>query len=119
MPERPFGLTIQKRSESEVVKACLDYLASCRFPAWRCNVLGLKTAEGHYIHPLPRGHADIQAILPGGRAAFIECKTWGGRVKPHQRAWQDRMRSAGCFTVTVYSFEDLRAALKSAGYPVP
>lgn len=114
----PYRLPVPSGREADLQRFCLRYLAACRLTAWRCNVAGFK-AEGRFFRSLPRGHADLQALLPDGRALFVEVKGPRGRLSPWQIAWQDQMRRAGALVLTVKSIEDLRQGLRAAGIAAP
>lgn len=81
-------------------------------------MVGVKTA-GRFFRSLPKGHADLQALLPDGRALFIEVKGPRGRLSPWQIAWQDQMRRAGALVLTVRSIDELRQGLRAAGIAAP
>lgn len=110
--------------EGDLQRACLSYLAACRLPAWRSNVVSQVVEDaGHprrFIRGLPKGFADISAIIPPiGRCLFVEVKAFKGRLSPHQAQWQDRMRQAGAVCLTVKSIEELRQGLRAVGIAAP
>jgi hypothetical protein len=122
-PTQQLPLTFQRAREADLLRACQQYLAACRLEHWRSNVVAL-AAEDHagrrrYIHSLPKGFADLSLILPGGRAAFVECKAPRGTLTDHQQRWQERMRARGALVLTVRSIDELRQGLRAAGVAAP
>lgn len=102
-------------SESQLVKWCLDYLATRKIFAWRANS-GAVTAEYKGKKRFVRfsgakGLSDIIGILPSGRFLAIEAKV--GRNKPTeaQEEFLARVRASGGVAAVVYTPEDMIAAL--------
>ena len=93
-------------SETDLVRACLAWLALRHIPAWRINAGGFKTGK-YFVHLAPAGFADIVAIAPGGRFLAIECKRPSGRLTPDQVTFAEDVRRAGGLAVVVRSVEDL------------
>ena len=62
---------------------------------YRCNSGQFYTKSGQRVSGLPKGFADVMAILPGGRAAFIECKVEKGKPSPEQTQFINRMQELG------------------------
>ena len=113
-------MSIKAPLESSVVKACLQYLTLvCGFPAWRQNsgaVAGEHNGKRRFVrfNSMP-GMSDIVAVLPGGRACFVECKREGGKLSDDQRAFLERMEAAGAFACVVTSVEQLIEILEKEG----
>jgi hypothetical protein len=42
-----------------------------------------------------RGFPDQLIMMPGGRIAFVECKTTGEKLKPRQIVWRDWLLDMG------------------------
>jgi len=100
--------------EGEVVKAILDkYANSSRMRCWRVNT-GAVRIGSRFIRFGIKGQADIQGVLSGGRAVFIECKTATGRLRPEQLAFQRMVESMGALFVLARSVEDVDRALRVA-----
>jgi len=63
-------------TESQIVKAILDYLGYKKIFAWRINsgmIFGTNAKGKTYAHKLaPKGTSDILGILPGGRFLAIK-----------------------------------------------
>ena len=62
---------------------------------YRCNAGRFYTKSGQVISGFPKGFADIMVVLPGGRVAFIECKSEKGKPSPEQTQFIDKMRELG------------------------
>lgn len=59
------------------------------------------------------GIPDRFCLLPGGRLVFVETKTKGGRVKPKQRRWHERLRRLGFRVEVVWTLEQVADFLKT------
>lgn len=57
------------------------------------------------------GVPDQLALLPNGRAIFIELKTPVGVLSPMQKHWLDRLTQLGFEACSVHSKSDLRSIL--------
>lgn len=55
---------------------------------------------------VPPGFADLLVILPGGGAAFVECKSPRGRPTKDQCNFLEHMRSIGCRAGIARSVDD-------------
>ncbi len=64
---------------------------------YRCNSGSVKLPNGKRFNAMPRGFADIMAVLPGGRVAFIECKVDKNKPSEDQERFIARMRSLGAY----------------------
>lgn len=93
-----------KPTESEVLRACLDYLRARGILAWRNNTGAMSaTYKGktRFIRFSEPGIADILGVLPGGRLLAVECKRPGGKLSELQAAFLARVRDAGGLAVCV------------------
>ena len=68
----------------------------------RCQVKKLGGLCLKFVSPGNAGVPDRIVMLPGGRVWFVEFKQPGGRVKPLQAWWQNRLRRLG-FSAQVVS----------------
>ena len=77
---------------------------------FRANVGKGKTYDGrHFDTGLPKGFSDLFGVRRSdGRAAFIEVKAPGGRVRPEQAKFIKMMRSYGALAGVARSVEDAR-----------
>ena len=62
---------------------------------FRTNSGSIKLPDGRRFNGLPKGFSDVLAILPGGRAAFIEVKAAKGKVSKEQITFLEKMRAQG------------------------
>lgn len=42
-----------------------------------------------------KGFPDVMVLIPGGRVAFVELKTHGGKLDPDQIRWQNTLGASG------------------------
>jgi len=64
---------------------------------YRMNAGQFYTKDGKRVSGLPRGFADIMAVLPSGRVAFIECKIGKNKPTDEQAQFLEKMRALGAF----------------------
>jgi hypothetical protein len=62
--------------------------------------------EGRHIQMGKRGTPDLLALLPGGRAWYIEVKTQAGRVSDIQARRHDILRAHGAIVDVLRSPEE-------------
>lgn len=100
--------------ESVIQKAILDWLLWNRVFAWReariptpirrgRNIVGLRRADPHTL-----GIPDILACFRG-RMVGIEVKTDTGKQRPEQKAWQEKIETAGGLYLLARSVDDVQA----------
>lgn len=95
------------RTETQLVRACLDYLAARGIYAWRNSTGATKIGE-RFLRFGKVGSADILALIPPtGRLAAIECKNGRGKTTPAQEAFLEAIRANGGLAVVVRSVDDL------------
>jgi len=92
-------------SESRLVYECMQFLGLYG-AVYRCNSGSVPLANGKRFNGMPRGFADIMVILPGGRAAFIECKDEKGIISPEQERFIERMQKMGALAGVARSVEE-------------
>lgn len=100
----------------EAVHAALRAIVSCGGRAWPRNVGLFRDVRGNPRKVGVRGEADVQGLVPGGRALAVEVKTGAAERTPEQRAW-GRMWVAmgGLYVVARYSdSDDGDAAIRAA-----
>ncbi len=105
------------RSETEIVRAILDYLAANRIMAWRVNTGAARNPAGRLVRFGVPGMPDIAGVLPGGRALFLEVKRPGGHPTRQQEAMMDRLNRAGAVVRIVYGIPEVQIILRLAGVP--
>jgi hypothetical protein len=75
----------------------------------------------HGITPPRRdlnAEARLQAVAPGGRAFFLECKTDRGVLSAEQRCIRDHLTALGTAPAVMRSIDDVRKAFAAWGLPV-
>ena len=103
-------------SESEIVKAILEYLHWKGFYCWRQNQGAIPLPNGGFRRFVGlRGVADILCVLPGGRFLAIEVKRPGGKPSPDQRQFLEKVNELGGVGIWCSSVEELENDLKSIG----
>lgn len=114
-----------RNRESDVVRACLDWLALRRIKAWRTNNTGIYDPTRKVYRKfqgLP-GVSDILGILPqtvdlnGERVTFgnflaIEVKRPGEHPRPEQQAFLDEVKQRGGIGICVRSVTDLEREMQ-------
>jgi len=111
--------------ESDLVRACLDWLALHRVKAWRMNNTGIfdPVKKIHRSFHGLRGVSDILGILPqtvrlaeGDEETFgnflaIEVKKPGEKPRPEQDTFLEDIRAAGGIALCVHSLRELEEQL--------
>ena len=113
-------------TETDLVRACLDWLALHRIKAWRMNNTGIfdPVKKIHRRFHGLRGVSDILGILPqtvrldgGDEETFgnflaIEVKKPGEKPRPDQQAFLQDIRAAGGIALCVHSLDELEEQLR-------
>lgn len=89
-------------SESKLVYDCMQFLGQYG-AVYRCNSGSVQLPNGRRFNAMPKGFSDIMLILPGGRAAFVECKADKGKTSPEQEQFITKMRELGALAGTARS----------------
>lgn len=111
--------------ESDLVRACLDWLVLHRIKAWRMNNTGIfdPVKKIHRSFRGLRGVSDILGILPqtvrlaeGDEETFgnflaIEVKKPGEKPRPEQATFLEDIRAAGGIALCVHSLRELEEQL--------
>ena len=63
--------------------------------AWQGDFVNGIIRHPRPIRLCPEGTADVLAILPGGKTAWIECKTLTGRQREAQKRFQAAVEKLG------------------------
>jgi hypothetical protein len=95
-------------TESNLVFECIQFLGQYG-AAYRCNCGSVKLSNGRRFNGLPAGFSDILVILPGGRVAFVECKTAGGKTSPEQERFIKCMQELGAAAGVACSVKEAAA----------
>src|SRR5262245_42370766 len=108
------------QTESQISKSIRDALDKLGIPNWRMNS-GVVRVRGGFMRLAPEGTPDILAApnVPEGMTAWecpkllwIEVKKPGGKLRPAQLAFGDRMRNRGHAWLCVESFHEVLDWLK-------
>ncbi len=99
-------------SETQLVKAALDYLRAAGIFAARNNT----GRRGRVTFGLGVGSADIIAIVRG-RMVALEAKVESGVMSQEQASWRCRVQMAGGYYAVIRSIDDVRAAIAAAKEP--
>lgn len=110
---------IDPRDETEeaIHKAVVQLLMLCAHPRlvfFHCpngEARSEKTGGKLKAMGVLAGVADINFVLPDGKAAFIELKTSKGRQSVEQKEFQRRVEAAGALYEICRSSDDVRRAL--------
>jgi hypothetical protein len=112
--------------ETDIVRACLDWLALHRIKAWRMNNTGIYDPVKRIhrsFHGL-RGVSDILGILPrtvplesSGQMTFgvflaIEVKKLGEKPRANQEAFLQDIRDQGGVGLCVHSLDELEEQMR-------
>jgi hypothetical protein len=89
---------LMKRPERETTPEILKWLNDHNVMAWRVNS-GMVKRGSRWIRMAPEGTPDIQCILPGGKALFIENKSNGSVVSDEQVQWIIRATRQGAHVI--------------------
>ena len=101
--------TAESRLLYEVIREIGKYGA-----VYRTNAGAALLPNGQTFRGLPAGFADCMAILPGGKACFVEVKVKPNKPTKQQLVFIGKMQRLGCRAGVAYSVED---ALKICGLP--
>jgi len=122
IPCRPGGERLKKRRETNITRACLDYLRvleNAKQIAWaqRMNS-GKVRIERRSITLCRAGTADIYVRLNNGFTVWIENKMPGETLKPDQIEFKNRMEEIGDSYLIITSIQEFRLLIDSLIQPV-
>lgn len=98
-----------KEKESDIVRACLEYLKHRGIFSWRNNTAGIfnQKTGGYFFHGIA-GVSDILGIIPNsGKLLAVECKTAKGRLSPAQEIFQTMISDNEGIAITARSVDEL------------
>ena len=112
--------------ETDLVRACLDWLALHRIKAWRMNNTGIFDPARKVFRSFhgERGVPDILGIFPqtvrlddGSTVTFgnflgVECKRPGEKPRPEQEMFLREIRDRGGIGLCVHSLTELEEQLR-------
>lgn len=108
---------MRKPTETQLVKACLEWLKLDGAYGWRNNTGGRPWTDAKGRSRMMtfglKGSSDIIAVLPPkGRALFVECKMPGATQTIDQRLFEQFVTSCGALYVLAYELDDVRKAVQ-------
>ena len=105
-----------KRPEREVQRAICEYLTLCKIPFSITDATAVLNLQGKRVTSKARlGWPDITAVLPEGRALFIECKSTIGRVRPEQASMHKILEAQGAVVIVARSIDDVASVFRDIG----
>lgn len=99
--------------ETEIVKACLQYLELKGYLHWRSNNQGTyNKKDGGYFFRGTKGVPDITVILPNGKYCGVEVKSEKGRLSEAQKELHQRILENNGYVCVVRSVSELAKDLE-------
>ena len=65
-----------------------------------------------FVSPGKAGVPDRLVVMPGGRCFFVEMKRPGGKLRPLQHYWKDRLEAQGAGYYVIDSFDGIEAVMR-------
>lgn len=99
-----------KKEESNLVKACMEYLKYTGYLAIRNNsglIILNSNNKNRAIKMGAIGAFDIIACSTKGKFVAIECKSKNGKLSKKQEEFMNKVRKLGGIAIVVRSLEDL------------
>ena len=98
----------------------IDLMNACRLRAselhvilFRTNVGKVKMQDGRWFDTgLPKGHADLYGILPGGRCIYVETKVKPRKPTKEQCQFLIAAINQGAVGCVAYSVEDMELVIR-------
>lgn len=107
-----------KKPEGAIQAKCIEYMESLGFIVLRTNAGQWQTAQGHYIHGIEDGGADLHCIVWGGLALAVETKAPAKGLRANQQAYRAKVEAKGGTYIACHSAAELRAGLCAAYGPI-
>jgi hypothetical protein len=104
--------------ESDVVRACLEYLKGWGWHVWRQNtgaVASTYKGKTRFVRFGIKGAADITGWDRRGRRVEVECKAGKNKPTAEQLAFLEALRKDGGFACVVWSLDDLIREMRNDG----
>ena len=93
-------------TEQDIQNSIRLKLSEMGFTVFRINVGRFQMKDGRWFDTgVPKGFSDLEAVKDG-RVYFIEVKKPGGKVRPDQVEFINRMREQGCRAGVAFSVEE-------------
>jgi hypothetical protein len=93
------------RSETDLKSAIVDALTAKGHWAYVINS-GKILLRGRSVQLMPPGAGDVQGLLQGGRAYFLEAKLPGQTQNDNEIEWQSKCLEKGVFYAVVESINE-------------
>ena len=101
-----------KQSETQLVKAIMDYLSLEKIFAWRNNTGAFKTERGDFMRFGSVGSPDIM-FLRNGYFYGLEVKVGKNKQSPAQEQWEIGCRKNGGMYFVITELEQVVNMLKT------
>jgi hypothetical protein len=99
------------RPEKDVQRSICEYLKLRRIP-YTVTDAGRHVKQGVKARSkVTEFWPDVTAILPGGRALLIECKSETGKASEGQAAMIEQLRKQGAIAIIARSASDVHEAI--------
>lgn len=115
-------MSIRRQTETDLVRAVLDYLKIVGIYAWRNNTTGVqrtdRSGRQFWTFSGMRGVSDVLGVLCAPRRGMliaIEAKMPGKHPTPEQRSFLDEVSARGGLALVVSSLRQLEEALRAEG----
>ena len=103
----------RKRPERDIQNAICRLLDIYKIPFSVTDATAVLNLQGKRVaSKARRGWPDITAVLPEGRALFIECKSTIGRVRPEQAAMHEILEAQGAMVIVARSIDDVGSVFR-------
>lgn len=66
-----------------------------------------------FTSPGRAGVPDRLVVMPGGRCFFVELKRPGGKLRPLQTFWKNRLEAQGADYFVIDSFDGIEAVMRA------
>lgn len=66
-----------------------------------------------FVSPGKAGVPDRLVVMPGGRCFFVEMKRPGGKLRPLQTFWKDRLEAQGAGYYVIDNFDGIEAVMRA------
>ena len=94
--------------EIDLMNACRLRASELHVMLFRTNVGKVRTQDGRWFDTgLPKGHADLYGILPGGRCIYVETKVKPRKPTKEQCQFLIAAINQGAVGCVAYSVQDM------------